>query len=161
MERLIQEFKESNVVGVPMRCIDEEFMEDDTYTCVHLYRDGEWSYDAVKHYPETRRFIKEGFGDAFRQAFFSTMRGPKFMAPHRNENRSSTLMRYHLGVVVDKKCDGVLKVGERQHRWEVRKGFVFDPKEMHSVYKTSDYERTVLIVDYEPDKIQAIPRNYF
>ena len=148
MDAVIQEFKESKSVGIPMNSVDPEFLEDDTYTCIQLYNYDGWFCQANDAFPLTCKFLKDKFGTSIRQAFFATMHGPKFLAPHRNTDTESKSLRYHLGVDVHKDCDGVLKVGKQVYKWEEGVDFVFDTKKTHSVYKSSDYRRTILVVDF-------------
>ena len=149
MESIVEEFKNCKTDGIPMHLVDSEFMEDETYRYIKLYEEGCWSDEANKLFPETKEYIKHKFGDRCRQAFFVTMCGPKFMAPHKNEDNTTNVMRYHLGIVVHEECDGVLNVDDTQHKWKVGESFIFDTRQTHSVYKSSDYQRTILVVDFE------------
>ena len=79
------------------------------------------------------------------------MFGPKFIAPHKNKDTDVTTLRYQLGVIVHEQCDGTLKSKSKRHKWRYGKSVVFDTA---SVHKTSDYQRTVLVVDFDPTFIE-------
>lgn len=145
---IVREYKSYNCAGVPMHTIDPDLMEDDTYTCIMLYEDSLWTRDALRGFPATADALSATFGRGLRRAFIAIMRGPKFLAPHRNEDAGCDTLRCHIGIDVHKGCDGALCVNGVEHRWEQGEGFVFDTRDVHSVRKSSDYTRAVLVADF-------------
>lgn len=135
--------------------VDPSLAVDKTYTCVMLFdASGNWSKESDM-YPNTVKEIRAVFGKHLFQAFLVTMIGPKFMAPHRNTDTNGYL-RYHLGVDVHQQCDSQLKTQGRVHKWAQGKWFVFDTTKTHSVYKSSDYKRTILAVDFDAAAAEAL-----
>lgn len=129
---------------VPFHSIDDDFAVDDTYTCIMVCDFGTWN----KHFCNTRRILEDKFKSSIVQAFFATVNGPKFMAPHKNNERFDCL-RCHIGIIVDNEDDGVLQVGDTKYVWRQGEYFVFDTNKRHSVYKSTEYQRTVLVVDFK------------
>ena len=152
---VLEECKNISFRGNPVHSVYSDMMTDDSYTCIRLYDNEHGWHDKVDIlFPETRNFIDKKFGKALRQSFFATMFGPKFIAPHRNEDTDVTTLRYQLGVIVHEQCDGTLKSKSKRHKWQYGKSVVFDTASVHSVHKTSDYQRTVLVVDFDPTFIE-------
>ena len=97
------EYRASKLKGVPFHTLDDEFMHDDSYTCIMLHDSDGWTQDAINYFPKTMRLLFDVYPHV-KQAFLSVMNGPKFMAPHRNEETSNDVphtLRHHTGIVVN------------------------------------------------------------
>lgn len=124
--------------GEEFNTIDNDFIPDKHYTCVNVlvYK---------SHFVNTLGIV-EKYHDRPSQIFFATINGPKFIAPHRNKNKTNDV-RTHYGIIVHKNDDGVLNVGKIQYKWTQDQSFSFDTKKLHGVYKSESYKRVILIVD--------------
>ena len=133
------EFKTFANDGEEFNTIDDDFIPDINYTCVDvlIYK---------SHFVNTLSIV-EKYHDSPSQIFFATINGPKFIAPHRNKNKTDNSIRTHYGIIVHKNDDGVLNVGKTQYKWIQDQSFSFDTKKLHGVYKSKSYKRVILIVD--------------
>lgn len=129
--------------------VDPDFTFDKKYKTIQLKMNGKWKH--TKQFKYTKQFILQKFqDDKILQVFFNVLNGPKFIAPHINENKYDTSLRYNYCVIVHNKEDGFLRVKNKNIYWKENKEFIFDTKQLHSVKKKSNYKRVLLIVDYIP-----------
>lgn len=125
--------------------IDPNFMKDTRYTCIELFKHKKWKNNT--DFKNTIKELKTVFGENIGQAFFSIMKGSKFIAPHKDNDSKVNYRRYHYSIIVHKNDNAYLKVKNKKHYWKENDFFYFDPKEMHSVFKPKTYKRVLLIVD--------------
>ena len=129
--------------------IDGDFPQDPTYKCVMLIQDEKHTKHAPKFTKTCAEILKNFRHTTVFQAFFSIMDGPKFMAPHKNEEADESL-RYVLGVHISPHDDGVLRYRGADRLFVQDEWFIFDTCQLHSVRKTQDYQRVVLMIDFLP-----------
>ena len=134
-----KEFLNFPTNGIEFHILDPDFLPDSNYRSINIL-------ESFEYFPETIRIIHTLHKNAH-QCFFAIIDGPKFVAPHKNKDKHNNSLRTHYGIIVHPQDDGVLNVGKMRYLWKQNETFTFDTKQLHSVYKSKNYKRVVLIVD--------------
>jgi beta-hydroxylase len=81
-------------------------------------------------------------------AEFSMLAPNSHILPHRGY--TDKLLRSHLGLVIPDGDLGI-KVGAETRSWSQNKWLVFDDSMVHEAWNKSNYNRIVLMIDFEPN----------
>lgn len=135
--------------------LDSDLSHDSTYKCI-LVKSFDEGTILQEHFENTIRCIHDIFEEEYTfQVFFAVMEGPKFMAPHKNKE-NNTFYRFQMGIDVNEDDDGTLTVGNKQCKWKEKESVVFDTTKLHCVYKSKDYKRVLLVVDFDKTRIPTL-----
>lgn len=135
--------------------IDHDLSKDDTYKCI-LVKSFDEGVILNDHFQNTIKCVNDIFKENYTfQIFFAIMEGAKFMAPHKNKD-NNTFYRFQLGLQVDEDDDGTLTVRRKQYKWKEKESVVFDTTKTHCVYKSKDYTRVLLVVDFDKTQIPTL-----
>lgn len=133
--------------------LDNHLSYDETYKCIDVM-----SFEEIKlerEFKETLNIVNHIFYNTkVFKVFFAIMEGPKFIAPHKNKE-NNLFYRLQLGIKVDERDDGTLTVRKQQFKWRQNQVVIFDTTKTHCVYKSENYERILLVIDFDRTNIPS------
>ncbi|MEW6736723.1 MAG: aspartyl/asparaginyl beta-hydroxylase domain-containing protein [Acidobacteriota bacterium] len=89
-------------------------------------------------------------------AGFSRLSARTHVKPH--VGWAHTVYRLHLGLVVPEQCS--LRVGNETREWYEGKCLIFDDTVEHEAWNNSDYDRTVLLIDFLRPGVKSVNDEY-
>ena len=102
-------------------------------------------HDNLKYFPETARLVEEYFPH-HRAVGFSRLAPHTRIHPHVGDTQP--VLRYHLGIDCPQ-GDCALVVEDGIYHWSNGHSFVFDDHKLHAAYNNTNYDRVILIIDFE------------
>jgi len=125
----------------------EKFLYDGKWNVFGFYAFGRKMLGNCALCPETTRLLEEIPG--MKTAGFSFLTSGTVIKPHIGY--SDSVLRCHLGLVIPEEC--ALRVGTETRTWENGKCIVFDDKTEHEAWNMGSSDRTILLIDFEPQEM--------
>ncbi|CAH9050299.1 hypothetical protein PSECIP111951_00164 [Pseudoalteromonas holothuriae] len=100
----------------------------------------------AKHFPKTLALVSRIVPE-YCSVTFSTIPSERKDIPEHSDDRNGTL-RIHLGLTTPQDGENFISVSGQKRSWQQGKAFVADVTQPHWVRKTSENERTIIIVDF-------------
>ena len=122
----------------------EMLTTDDRWKAFWFWAQGQKIGTNSDRCPETARLLGEIPG--LRTAFFSILRGPKRLEPHRGPYKG--VLRYHLGLRVPDVDACAITVGSQTRHWVEGGSLIFDDTFIHTAWNETSKDRAVLFVDF-------------
>jgi len=127
--------------------IHNEFLlnNDKDWTVFFLMIAGNVIEENASQCPQTMKLIQEV--PKIRSAWFSVLSPKMRIPPH--EGITTTIFRYHLGIIVPEKEKCNMRVGDEIRYWQEGKGMVFDDTYEHEVWNDRAKARVILLLDFD------------
>ena len=94
--------------------------------------------------PNSAKLLKEV--PEIQTALFSILQPGTHIKTHKGEYAG--MLRYHLGLKVDKPEFCKIRVEDKIHHWQEGEAFIFDHTNEHEAWNNSDQIRVILILDF-------------
>lgn len=120
-----------------------EVTTDDKWKMFIFYGYGLKSESNCRRCPRTTRLLESIPG--MQSAMFSILRGRKHIPPHTGHYKG--VLRYHLGLIVPEPEKCRIRVGQETVHWQEGRSLLFDDTHEHEVWKESEGDRVILLVD--------------
>jgi aspartyl/asparaginyl beta-hydroxylase (cupin superfamily) len=124
-----------------------ELNNNQAWSALHLWRDGERIEEACARAPRTAEIVESlplaNIPARAPTVFFSILQAGKHIPPHTGVTNTRAII--HLPLIVPAGC--AFRVGGETREWREGEAFAFDDTIEHEAWNRSDQDRAVLILD--------------
>jgi aspartyl/asparaginyl beta-hydroxylase (cupin superfamily) len=113
---------------------------------LHLMLYGGIIDEVARQFPKTMAIVEQNVPKHC-SVMFSILPGARKDIPLHSDDKNGTL-RMHLGLQIPTEGSNYISIGGEQLSWQDGKAFVLDATCPHSVKKTSEGERIIMMVDF-------------